>query len=88
MIYGERELLTEPAQPNRDMESLCMRIIDRSTSIAEQRAYAERLSTAGERLRRRTINETTGVVIHSEVLANSAHNLPMRTVQPALEQRR
>lgn len=82
MIRKDRELLAELARLNRSMAALCMRIMDGSASAAEQQEYAKGLIAAGERLRQRAANETSGVVIDGEVLADSALNLPGHTVEP------
>ncbi|MGH3976826.1 MAG: hypothetical protein ACRDS9_26440 [Pseudonocardiaceae bacterium] len=82
MIQVDRELLTELARLNRDMASLCLRIMDRSANAAEQQDYAQRLIAAGKQLQRRTATETTDVVIDGEVLASSAFSLPEHTVEP------
>ncbi|MGH3669106.1 MAG: hypothetical protein ACRDSH_00500 [Pseudonocardiaceae bacterium] len=81
MIREERELLTELAQLNRDMTPLCMRIMDRSASVAEQQAYAERLIAAGERLQRRITIETADVVIDGEVVTNNSLSVLRNAVQ-------
>jgi Mg-chelatase subunit ChlD len=82
MIREDRELLAELARLNRSMAAFCMRIMDGSANVAEQREYAERLIAAGEQLRRRAAVETASVVIDSEVLADSPLNLPVHTVEP------
>lgn len=84
MIREDRELLAELARLNTDMVSFAMRIMDDSASADEQQNYAERLIAAGERLQRRA-NETAGVVIEGEVLANKPLTLPRLSVQPYQE---
>lgn len=69
MIREDRELLAQLARLDRDMAPFAMRVMDGSASAAEQSYYAQRLIAAGERLQRR-VNETAGVVIEGEVLAN------------------
>jgi hypothetical protein len=39
VIGEERELLTELVRLNRDMASLCMRIMNRSASVAQRRCW-------------------------------------------------
>lgn len=80
MIREDRELLTELARLNREMAPLAMRIMDGSASDAEQREYAQRLISAGERLRQR-VDETAGVVVEGEVLANGPLTPPAHTVE-------
>ena len=58
-----------------------MRIMEGSASAAEQECYAQRLITAGARLRRRA-GET---VIEGEVLAGTSPALPACTVEPGVE---
>ncbi|MGH3510775.1 MAG: hypothetical protein ACRDRB_00680 [Pseudonocardiaceae bacterium] len=84
MIRGDRELLTELARLNREMAPLAMRIMDGSASSAEQHAYAERLITAGERLRRRAVG-TSAAVIEGEIFINDPLALPENSVEPYLE---
>ncbi len=81
MIRGDRELLAELARLNRSMASLCMRIMDGSASIAEQRDYADRLVAAGERLRRRGDGMNTAIV-EGEVVVDRSLVLPVHTMEP------
>jgi hypothetical protein len=81
MIREDRELLAELARLNRDMTPLAMHMMDGSASGAEQHDYAQRLIAAGERLWRRA-NETAGMVVEGEVLADGPLTLPARTVEP------
>ena len=74
MIREDRELLAELARLS-DMAPLAMRMMDGSASAAEQAHYAQRLIAAGKRLQRRA-NETAGIVIEGEVLANGQQTLP------------
>lgn len=81
MIREDRELPAELARLNSNMAPLAMRIMDGSASIAEQAHYAQRLIAVGERLRQRA-DETAGMVIEGEVLANGPLTLPAYTVEP------
>lgn len=60
MIREDRELLAELFRLNSDMATLALRIMEDTAGTAKQRHYAQRLSVAGERLRRRS--EGTGAV--------------------------
>ena len=84
MIREDRELLAELAQINTAMAPMAMRIMDGSISAAEQAHYAQRLITAGERLRRRA-DETSEAIIEGEVHANGPLSLPAQTVEPHWE---
>lgn len=81
MIREDRELLTELARINRELAPLALRMMEGSTSIAEQQDYAERLIAVGERLRRRA-EGMTRAVIEGEVLANRSLTFPDITVEP------
>jgi hypothetical protein len=81
MIREDRELLAELARLNGDMASLGLRIMDGSASPAEQEHYAQRLITAGERLRRRAEGRG-GMVIEGEVVTREPLSLPARRGQP------
>lgn len=81
MIREDRELLAELARLNREMASLCMRIMDGSAGFAEQREYARRLVAAGERLGRRG-GEKAGVVIEGEVVVGELPAFPGHAVEP------
>jgi hypothetical protein len=80
VIREDRELLAELARLNSDMAPFAMRVMDGSATIAEQTHYAQRLITAGKRLQRRA-NETTGMVIEGEVLANGPLALSASTTE-------
>ncbi len=87
MIREDRKLFAELAQLNRDMASLCLRMMDGSASVAEQQDYAQQLIAAGERLRRRADEtyetvEMTGIVIEGEVLLSASPALPEHSVEP------
>lgn len=84
MIREDRELLAELARLNSDMASLGLRIMEGAASSAEQAHYAQRLITAGERLRRRA-DGVSGAVIEGEVLANGPLALPGHTAEPRRE---
>lgn len=84
MIREDRELLAELSRLNREMTPLALRIIGGSASAAEQQRYAERLITAGERLRRRA-HETAGMVVEGEILNTEPLTLPALTVEPRRE---
>ena len=80
MTGEDRELLAELARLNSDMAPFAMRVMDGSASSAEQTHYAQRLIAAGKRLQRRA-NETTGMVIDGEVLANGPLTLSASTTE-------
>jgi hypothetical protein len=84
VIREDRELLAELARLNTDMASLCMRIMDGSASATEQRHYAERLITAGERLRRRA-DGVGEMVVEGKVgeTRDAPLALPAYTIEPA-----
>lgn len=81
MIREDRELLAELALLNGDMPSLALRIMDGSAAAVEQQHYAQRLIAVGRRLRRRA-EQSGGVVIDGEVLAEEPTALPAHTVEP------
>lgn len=81
MIREDRELLTELARLNREMAPLALRMMDGSASATEQQHYAQRLTDAGERLRRRA-EETSRFVVAGEVLNEEPLILPADTVEP------
>lgn len=81
MIREDRELLAELARLNGDMASLALRIMDGSAVAGEQQHYAQRLISAGERLRRRA-DEMNRTVIDGEVLGDKSTALPACTVEP------
>ena len=80
MIREDRELLTELARLNRGMAPLALRMMEGSASAAEQQRYAQRLTDAGERLRRRA-EETSRFVVAGEVLREEPLVLPINTVE-------
>jgi hypothetical protein len=84
VIREDRELLALLARLNTDMVSLAMRIMEHAASAAEQADYAQRLITAGERLRRRAAGKNA-VVIEGEVLAKGPLTLPGLTAEPYRE---
>jgi hypothetical protein len=84
MIREDRELLAELARLNREMTSLALQIMEGSASTTEQRDYAQRLITVGERLRRRG-DESVGIVVVGEALTNEPRALPVHTVESAQE---
>lgn len=53
MTREDRELLAELARLNGDVAPLALRMMEGSASGAEQRNYALRLITAGQRLHQR-----------------------------------
>ena len=81
MIREDRELLTELARLNREMAPLALRMMDGSASAAEQQDYAQRLTEASERLRRRA-EETSRFVAAEDVLIEKPLVLPTNTVEP------
>lgn len=80
MIREDRELLAELARLNGDMAPLGLRIMEGSASVVEQQQYAQRLITAGERLRRRA-DEMNHPVIEGEVLVDVSLVFPAHTVE-------
>jgi hypothetical protein len=70
MTREDRELLAELARLNTAMASLALCIMDGSASPAEQRDYAQRLISAGERLQRRA-TAMQHPVIEGEVLSET-----------------
>ena len=81
MIREDRKLLAELARLNSAMASLALRIMDGSATAGEQRDYAQRLITAGERLHAR-VNEMNRLIIDGEVTVSAALVLPGHTVEP------
>ena len=81
MIREERELFAELARLNTDMAPLCMRVMEGSTSAAEQAHYAQRLIAAGERLRQRAMTEGRIMLTSGDVDEQSVV-LPTHTVEP------
>lgn len=81
MIRADRELLAELARLNRDMAPLAMRVMEGSSSAAEQQHYAQRLIAAGQRLQLRAA-ETGRAIIEGEVLADESTILPAHTKEP------
>lgn len=80
MIREDRELLAELARLNGDMAPLGLRIMEGSASVVEQQQYAQRLITAGERLRRRA-DEMNHPVIEGEVLVDVSLVFPAHAVE-------
>jgi hypothetical protein len=85
MIREDRELLAELARLNTEMASLALRMMDGSASPGEQQGYAQRLITAGQRLRRRA-EGTAPIVIEGESVESLAPReptveLPMYTLE-------
>lgn len=74
VIREDRELLAELARLNSAMAALAMRMIEGSASAAEQHDYAQRLISAGQRMRKRA--DDTGAVVEGEVLRNESLALP------------
>ncbi|MGH3856553.1 MAG: hypothetical protein ACRDR6_24305 [Pseudonocardiaceae bacterium] len=81
MIREDRELLTELARLNSAMASLALRIMDGSATPGEQRDYAQRLISAGERLRYR-VDEMNYPVIDGEVTESAALVFSEHTMGP------
>ncbi|MGH3873648.1 MAG: hypothetical protein ACRDSR_19425 [Pseudonocardiaceae bacterium] len=81
MIREDRELLAELARLNSDIAPLALRIMEGSASAAEQQHYAQRLITAGERLRRRADEEGRFIVV-GEVLVEELLALPASRIEP------
>ncbi|MGH3910535.1 MAG: hypothetical protein ACRDRM_06850 [Pseudonocardiaceae bacterium] len=84
MIREDRELLAELALLNSVMASFALRIMDGSASVSEQRQYAQRLISGGERLKRRA-DGMGGAIIEGEVVADEPTALPAHTVEPDWE---
>ncbi|MCA1672109.1 MAG: hypothetical protein LC799_07885 [Actinobacteria bacterium] len=80
MIREDRELLAELARLNGDAASFALRIMDGSASVAEQRRYAQRLITVGERLQHRA-DGLAGIIIEGEVVANEPAAPPAHTAE-------
>ncbi|MGH3479194.1 MAG: hypothetical protein ACRDRY_04160 [Pseudonocardiaceae bacterium] len=80
MIREDRELLAELARLNGDMASLALRIMEGSAGADEQKRYAQRLITAGERLRRRA-DDMNRAVIDGEIISDKTIGLPAHTVE-------
>ncbi|MGH3940230.1 MAG: hypothetical protein ACRDTG_16680 [Pseudonocardiaceae bacterium] len=78
MIREDRELLAELARLNSDVVPLAMRIIEGSATTQEQRVFAQRLVTAGQRLHRRT-DECERMVLDGVTIFTAAHSLPLDT---------
>jgi hypothetical protein len=84
VIREDRELLAELSRLNREMTPLALRIMDGSASAAEQQKYAERLITAGERLRRRA-HETAGMIVEGEVVGTEPLTVLPLAIEPYRE---
>ncbi|MGH3899707.1 MAG: hypothetical protein ACRDTA_15980 [Pseudonocardiaceae bacterium] len=85
MIREDRGLLAELARINTAMPPLAMRIMDGSTSAAEQAYYADKLITAGKRLRRR-VDAMAEPIVEGEVVAEGPLAIPAYTVESYREQ--
>jgi hypothetical protein len=87
VIREDRELLAELARLNRDMASLCLRMMDGSAGAAEQREYARRLIAAGQRLGQRgeetpLIIDVAATVVDGDVVGSGLLALPGHSVEP------
>ena len=82
MIRQDRELLAELARLNEQMAPLALRLMDGTATAAEQRDYAQRLTTAGQRLRHRA-DGAGGMVVEGQVLTRKPGALPAHMVQPS-----
>ncbi|MGH3928053.1 MAG: hypothetical protein ACRDTT_35180, partial [Pseudonocardiaceae bacterium] len=81
MIREDRELLAELARLNTEMASLALRVMDGSASADEQQDYAQRLISAGQRLRRRA-DGTDPIVIEGESVEFRAPREPTVELPP------
>lgn len=71
-------VLAELARLNSDVVPLAMRVIDSSATAQEQRAFAQRLIAAGERLHHRA-DECERVVIDGKAAFAEVRSLPADT---------
>ncbi|MGH3928792.1 MAG: hypothetical protein ACRDTF_02295 [Pseudonocardiaceae bacterium] len=78
MIREDRELLAELARLNTDVVPLAMRVMENSATAQEQRIFAQRLITAGERLHHRA-DGSECVVIDGAVVPTEMRGLPANT---------
>jgi hypothetical protein len=81
VIREDRELLAELAQINTAMAPLALRIMDASTSAAEQAHYAQRLIAAGKRGTRRAGGAVTYECGHVPQKTPCQQTGPVRILQ-------
>jgi hypothetical protein len=84
VIREDHELMVELYRLNAALTSLALRIMDASASAREQVDYAQRMTRAGEWLRRRAA-EVNAAVVEGEILVNDAVIFPMHTVKQRRE---
>ncbi|MGH3972987.1 MAG: hypothetical protein ACRDS9_06650 [Pseudonocardiaceae bacterium] len=83
MIREDRELLAELARLNTDLVPLAMHVMEGSATAQEQRVFAQRLITAGERLHHKA-DESERVVIDGEVIVRDNGALCVSTETSAV----